>query len=434
MARVYLIDKPGAAQSQIRIGWVGVSRSTMDYYVLDVLNTVLGGSFTSRLNNNLREEHGYAYGAGSSFDMRQSAGPFVASAGVQSDKTVESLREFFKELDGIRQPVPSDELTRAKNYEALGFPAGFESTVMAANLIQLVVFNCLRRFPSIRAQDSGIRPRKAEGGRAMCSSTSSRSPFQRSRQDEAGRSRIGPVKVVTADDIEVRSAPGRHDALASPRHRFRPCLVCALAAAPRGNSRRHFHVWSRPVTPTEIPGCHQVVLAGDGRLYSPCPDGDHGADHREVREAAVIGEARYSANGEARWRAAQAIARNSARPQVFPVVGGPRNGAETQVDGLGGLITGLTMRAACNGEVQLFDGTTNPRRVKPPPVLPAQRSQRVRFAWQRTPPALDFRLPQAYCHRGAHTRSALLLGLARCQLVTAATRKPDVLRPHLLRT
>ena len=145
--QIYLVDKPGAAQSQIRIGWVGVPRSTADYYPLDVLNTVLGGSFTSRLNQNLREQHGYSYGAGSSFDMRLSAGPFVASAGVQSDKTVESLQEFFKELNGIRQPIPIAELTRAKNYEALGFPSTFEATAdMAGNLIQLVVYGLPETF------------------------------------------------------------------------------------------------------------------------------------------------------------------------------------------------------------------------------------------------------------------------------------------------
>ena len=66
---------PGAEQSQIRIGWVGVPRSTPDYFPLQVLNTILGGSFTSRLNQNLREEHGYSYGASSRFDMRLSAGP-----------------------------------------------------------------------------------------------------------------------------------------------------------------------------------------------------------------------------------------------------------------------------------------------------------------------------------------------------------------------
>ena len=126
--QIYLIDKPGAAQSQIRIGRVGVARATADYFPIQVLNTVLGGSFTSRLNNNLREVHGYAYGAGSSFDMRADAGPFSASAGVQTDKTGEALKEFFVELNAILKPVPADELARARNYVALRYPSAFEST------------------------------------------------------------------------------------------------------------------------------------------------------------------------------------------------------------------------------------------------------------------------------------------------------------------
>jgi zinc protease len=139
--QIYLVDKPGAAQSEIRIGGVGVARNTPDYFILDVLNTILGGSFTSRLNQNLREQHGYAYGAGSAFDMRTSNGPFVASAAVQTDKTVESLREMFKELDAIHKPVPPDELAKARNLEALGFPAGFETTSgMAGNLAELVIY------------------------------------------------------------------------------------------------------------------------------------------------------------------------------------------------------------------------------------------------------------------------------------------------------
>ena len=139
--QVYLIDKPGAAQSQIRIGWIGVPRSTPDYFPIQVMNTILGGSFTSRLNMNLREEHGYAYGAGSGFDMRLSAGPFAASAGVQTDKTSESLKEFFKELNGILKPIPADELARAKNYVALRFPAGFETTAdISRKLEDLLVY------------------------------------------------------------------------------------------------------------------------------------------------------------------------------------------------------------------------------------------------------------------------------------------------------
>src|SRR3989454_5481185 len=125
---VYLIDKPDAPQSQIRIGWIGVPRSTPDYFPIQVLNTILGGSFSSRLNMNLREKHGYAYGAGSTFDMRASAGPFSASAGVQTDKTAEALKEFFNELDAIQKAVPPDELARAKNYVALRFPEAFETT------------------------------------------------------------------------------------------------------------------------------------------------------------------------------------------------------------------------------------------------------------------------------------------------------------------
>lgn len=138
---IYLIDRPGAAQSQIRVGWIGVPRSTPDYHVLEVMNTVLGGSFTSRLNQNLRERNGYSYGASSVFDMRVAAGPFYASSGVQTDKTAEALREFFNELTAIRQPVPAAELERAKNYLALGFPAGFETTgSVAAQVSELIIY------------------------------------------------------------------------------------------------------------------------------------------------------------------------------------------------------------------------------------------------------------------------------------------------------
>jgi zinc protease len=126
--QIYLVDKPGAPQSQIRIGRIGVPRSTSDYFPIQVLNTILGGSFSSRLNMNLREAHGYAYGASSAFDMRGDAGPFYAAAGVQTDKTAEALKEFFNELNAILKPVPAEELARAKNYVALRFPSAFETT------------------------------------------------------------------------------------------------------------------------------------------------------------------------------------------------------------------------------------------------------------------------------------------------------------------
>lgn len=125
----YLVDKPGAAQSVIRIGNVGVPRSTADFFPLQVMNTILGGSFTSRLNQNLRETHGYTYGANSSFAMRRMAGPFQAGASVQSAKTDSALIEFLRELRRIRdEAVPQAELDKAKAYIALSLPGDFETT------------------------------------------------------------------------------------------------------------------------------------------------------------------------------------------------------------------------------------------------------------------------------------------------------------------
>ena len=132
---IYLIDKPGAAQSSFRIGAVGVPRSTKDYFALTVMNTILGGSFTSRLNQNLREARGYTYGAGSRFDMRRAAGPFTASAEIVSAKSDSALLEFMKELNGIRQTVPADELSRAKRYLQLQLPGNFETTQEIASAL-----------------------------------------------------------------------------------------------------------------------------------------------------------------------------------------------------------------------------------------------------------------------------------------------------------
>jgi predicted Zn-dependent peptidase len=130
---VYLIDKPGAAQSVIRIGHVGPPRSTPDWYALEVLNTILGGAFTSRLNQNLRETHGYTYGAFSQFAARRLSGAFVALASVVTAKTDSSLIEFLKELRRIRdEPVPAADLAKAKAYITLGLPGEFETTSGAA--------------------------------------------------------------------------------------------------------------------------------------------------------------------------------------------------------------------------------------------------------------------------------------------------------------
>jgi zinc protease len=139
---IYLIDKPGAAQSSFRIGSVGVPRSTKDYFALTVMNTILGGSFSSRLMQNLREAKGYTYGAASRFDMRRAAGPFTAQAEIVSAKSDSALIEFMKELNNIRQTVPASELSRAKRYLQLQLPENFETTRdIAAALVPVALYN-----------------------------------------------------------------------------------------------------------------------------------------------------------------------------------------------------------------------------------------------------------------------------------------------------
>jgi zinc protease len=139
---VYLVDKPGSAQSVIRIGRIGVPRSTEDFYALQVMNTILGGSFTSRLNQNLREDKGYAYGASSAFGFRPFAGPFTATANVQTDATGPSLVEFMNELRAIREGVREDEVALARNFLASRFPGGFESVSdIAGQLGDIVMYD-----------------------------------------------------------------------------------------------------------------------------------------------------------------------------------------------------------------------------------------------------------------------------------------------------
>jgi zinc protease len=151
-----LIDKPGAAQSSFRLGGIGAPRSTDDYFALQVLNTILGGSFTSRLNQNLRETHGYTYGAGSGFSFRRSAGPFTASAEVVSAKTDSALIEFMKELRAIRDTVPSTELAKAKRYLQLGLPEDFETTgSIAGQMLPLITYGIPLNFYDTAVQNIG---------------------------------------------------------------------------------------------------------------------------------------------------------------------------------------------------------------------------------------------------------------------------------------
>jgi zinc protease len=127
-ARLVLVDKPGAPQSQLRVASIGAARNTPDYEALLVMNEALGGLFSSRINLNLREEHGYTYGASSQFVFRRAPGPFLVASGVRTDVTAPAVSEILKELKGIRDAELSpDELTLARNAIVRSLPANFET-------------------------------------------------------------------------------------------------------------------------------------------------------------------------------------------------------------------------------------------------------------------------------------------------------------------
>ncbi|HSM33268.1 MAG TPA: pitrilysin family protein [Anaerolineae bacterium] len=139
--RVVLVDRPGAPQSEIRIGHVGTPRRIDDFHALSVTNALLGGLFNSRLNLLLREQRGYTYGVNSGFEMRRAAGPFAVRCAVESDVTAPAIADIMAELDRIREaPVAPDELDAARDYLVGVFPLRFETSAqVAAALAGLVV-------------------------------------------------------------------------------------------------------------------------------------------------------------------------------------------------------------------------------------------------------------------------------------------------------
>ena len=130
---VTVVDRPGAAQSQLWVGELGLGASSADLYSAQVAATVLGGGFKSRLNANLRSGKGYTYGAFSAFDVRREPGLFAAVAPVVADKTAEALRELLNEIDRLREGgIDASELADAKSGLIQSLPAEFGSTTSTA--------------------------------------------------------------------------------------------------------------------------------------------------------------------------------------------------------------------------------------------------------------------------------------------------------------
>jgi zinc protease len=137
-----ILRRDGAAQSELRIGHIGVSRATSDFYALLVLNMALGGQFVSRVNLNLRERKGYTYGARTSFEFRRGPGPFLLQTAVQTNVTADAVREAVREIEDIRgaRPITADELDVAKAALTRGYARNFEtSDQMSRAALQLAL-------------------------------------------------------------------------------------------------------------------------------------------------------------------------------------------------------------------------------------------------------------------------------------------------------
>ena len=134
--RVKVVHKPDAPQSELRIGHRGVPRGHRDYFPIVVMNALLGGLFSSRINLNLRERNAYTYGARSTFDWRRQAGPFVVATAVKTEVTDAATREILREITLLREEMVGDEeLSLATAYLDGVFPIRYETTHAVAEAI-----------------------------------------------------------------------------------------------------------------------------------------------------------------------------------------------------------------------------------------------------------------------------------------------------------
>lgn len=141
-ARLVLVDQPDSGQTALQVACMGPPRDTPDFPALQVMNAALGGLFSSRLNNNLRETRGYTYGVYSHFDYDRHPAPFSVEASVQQDATGESVREILREIALLREaPLPDAELAAARNAQLLSLPGQFETNAdVGASLTELFVY------------------------------------------------------------------------------------------------------------------------------------------------------------------------------------------------------------------------------------------------------------------------------------------------------
>ena len=142
--RIALVHREAAAQSELRIGHLAAGRRTPDYAPLLMMNAILGGQFTSRVNMKLREEKAYTYGARTSFDWKRGLAPFALSTSVHTASTAAAIADASAEIEDIRggRPVTEGELVHAKAALTRGYPAGFETAAQVARAVsQLALYD-----------------------------------------------------------------------------------------------------------------------------------------------------------------------------------------------------------------------------------------------------------------------------------------------------
>ncbi len=203
-----IVDKPGAPQTALYVGQVGLARNSPDFPTAQVLNTALGGIFSARINMNLREAHGYTYGASSRFVYRREPGPFFVYSSVRTNVTGPSVHEIFNELDGMKtRPLSADEVKLAKDYIVGAMAALFETSNSVVNSMGTLYTyhlpnNYYREYP---AQIKAVTPEKVQALAAKVLK-----PDTMTIVAVGDRAKIEPeLKALNLGDVEVRDADAK---------------------------------------------------------------------------------------------------------------------------------------------------------------------------------------------------------------------------------
>ena len=214
-SRVVIVDKPGSNQTMLLAGQMGVKRSDPDYEKLDVMNTVLGGLFSSRINMNLREDKGYSYGAFSFIGQNRAVGPLMAGAAVRGDVTGPSIEEILKEVTKIKDGgVTPDELKLAKESIVRSLPANFETTSSTAGTMSGIYLYDLpldyyqtlpARMDAIQSSDiMDVAKRHLVPDRMVVVAVGDRSKIE----PQISKLKLGAIAYRDADGKEVAAASG----------------------------------------------------------------------------------------------------------------------------------------------------------------------------------------------------------------------------------